>query len=424
MSLRSLLISRIAEKLTGEARQTSLRAAAERKRRADGSPHVVRYFHQADDPYSCLVAQALWQLTKRYDVQLDCYLVSPPENWAAPERENLESWARRDAALLAGKAGLSFANVARQPSRERLALAEAALATALIDGRFIDEAGAISQALWSDAPLAPGGADATAAKATGDALRARLGHYLGGMLHYGGEWYWGLDRLHYLEERLAHLGARRPGAPATFIYPQPDTPRQDAVLGAKGELHYYLSFRSPYTWIAAHRVKALADAYGLDLKLRFVLPMVMRGLPVPKAKRSYIMADSAREARRARVAFGRICDPVGRPVERGYSLLPWAIEQGKGFAYCHAFMEAVWSGGVDAGTDAGMRRIVEIAGLDWREARQKIGDTTWIGEAEANRLELMSLGLWGVPSFRFNTTTAWGQDRLWVIEDAIRASRS
>ena len=52
--------------------------------------------------------------------------------------------------------------------------------------------------------------------------------------------------------------------------------------------------------------------------------------------------------------------------------------------------------GVDAGTDAGMRRIVEIAGLDWREARQKIGDTTWIGEAEANRLELMSLGLWGV----------------------------
>ena len=28
------------------------------------------------------------------------------------------------------------------------------------------------------------------------------GHYLSGMLYYGGEWYWGLDRLVHLERRL------------------------------------------------------------------------------------------------------------------------------------------------------------------------------------------------------------------------------
>lgn len=424
MSLRSLIVPRIAERLTGEARQTSRREAAERRRRASGEPHAVDYFHQTDDPYASLVAQILPLLAKRYDIRLRCHLVSAPPDWAAPERARLLAWSRMDAQLLARKAGLAFKDAGAQPSAERVASAEAALAAARDAGRFVEEAGAISQALWSGADLPVRDAAVAAAKTDGDALRARLGHYLGGTFHYGGEWYWGLDRLHYLEDRLAALGARRPEAPASVIYAQPQTPLPDAKPGPAGEIHYYLSFRSPYTWIAAQRVKALADAYGLDLKLRFVLPMVMRGLPVPPAKRTYIMLDAAREARQAGVPFGRICDPLGRPVERGYSLLPWAMGQGKGFDYCVAFMRAVWSQGVDAGSDAGMRNIVEAAGLDWRAARPLIGNNDWRKEAEANRQELMSLGLWGVPSFRFNDVFAWGQDRLWAVEDAIRAQRT
>ena len=260
-------------------------------------------------------------------------------------------------------------------------------------------------------------------KAEGDALRARLGHYLGGMLHYAGEWYWGLDRLHYLEDRLADIGARKAAAPATPVYLQPLSPLADAAPASGlngGDLHFYLSFRSPYTWIATARAKALADAYGLKLRLRFVLPMVMRGLPVPPAKRSYITLDAAREARRVGVPFGRVADPVGKPVERGYSLLPWAIEQGRGYEFCHAFMRGVWSQGIDAGSDAGLRLIVEAAGLNWLEACPRIGNDAWRAEAESNRQELFGLGLWGVPCFRFGDTFAWGQDRLWVIEDAIR----
>jgi 2-hydroxychromene-2-carboxylate isomerase len=37
--------------------------------------------------------------------------------------------------------------------------------------------------------------------------------------------------------------------------------------------------------------------------------------------------------------------------------------------------------------------------------------------AEANRLEMLGLGLWGVPSFRVgNLPGHWGQDRLWAVE--------
>lgn len=423
MSIRSFLVSRIAEKITGPGRLHRAREHAERRRREAGAPHRVDYFHQASDPYSCLVAQVLPQLAARYDIDLRCHLVSAPPDWAAPEREKLDSYSRLDAQRLAARVGLTFADPGVQPSPARLQQAEAALAQSLRAGGFVTDAGPIAKALWSGAPLPASAENAASLKAEGDALRAGLGHYLGGTIHYAGEWYWGLDRLHYLEERLAGLGARKSDAPAEVIYPQPASPRSDASPSpatAGRDLHVYLSFRSPYTYLAMARARTLADAYGLNLRLRFVLPMVMRGLPVPAAKRTYIALDAAREARRVGVPFGRVADPLGKPVERGYALLPWAIAQGRGYEFCLAFMRSVWSEGVDAGGDAGLRRIVESAGLDWRGARPLIGNNDWRAEAEANRHELFGLGLWGVPCFRFEGTSAWGQDRLWVIEDAIR----
>lgn len=423
MSFRTLLVSRIAEQITGAERQRRLRVREERKRVRSGRSHRVDHFHQAGDPYAYLVAQVLPLLVARYDIEFHCHVVSAPPDWAAPEREKLDAYSRRDATRLAARAGLQFADPGCQPSPERVAQAEIALAQSLRSGSFVAEAAKISAALWADAPTPSGEGEAASLKAEGDALRARLGHYLGCVLHYAGEWYWGLDRLRYLEERLADLGARRTGAPVEPVYAQPFVPRGDAspALAARGgDLHFYLSFRSPYTYIAVQRAKALADAYGLNLRLRFVLPMVMRGLPVPPAKRTYIALDAAREARRLGVPFGRVADPVGKPVERGYSLLPWAIEQGRGYEFCLAFMRGVWSQGVDAGSNGGMRRIVEDAGLTWADARSRIGNPDWRSEAEANRQELFGLGLWGVPCFRFGETSAWGQDRLWVIEDAIR----
>jgi 2-hydroxychromene-2-carboxylate isomerase len=63
---------------------------------------------------------------------------------------------------------------------------------------------------------------------------------------------------------------------------------------------------------------------------------------------------------------------------------------------------------------------VEIAGLPWPEAREQLACENWREEAEANRLELLEIGHWGVPCFRVNNVCVWGQDRLWVIEDALK----
>lgn len=69
-----------------------------------------------------------------------------------------------------------------------------------------------------------------------------------------------------------------------------------------------------------------------------------------------------------------------------------------------------------------MKRIVEEAGLPWNEARERLGNEEWRIEAEDNRAEMFRLGLWGVPSFRVGDTAVWGQDRLWQVEEALRAN--
>ena len=78
---------------------------------------------------------------------------------------------------------------------------------------------------------------------------------------------------------------------------------------------------------------------------------------------------------------------------------------------------------VDAGEDAGLKRIVAASGLDWREAQGHLADDAWRRTAEVNRTEMLGLGLWGVPSFRVGSVFAWGQDRLWVMQDALNAGR-
>ncbi len=422
MTLKSLIVSPALAHLLSPQRRLQQHEHYEKRRRKRGRPAVIEYFHQGDDPYSHLMLQLLPRLHEQYAVEIKPWLVGPPPDWAAPERAMLEDWSRRDAASLANHLGLVFAPHHEQPRAAAITLADAALADAIDRGRFFEESPGISDALWRGGPLPSCPANgAQAAIRAGNARRQAAGHYLGATLFYGGEWYWGPDRLHYLARRLQQAGLTREGATDNPLIPPQSSPAPAGNAHDRElELHFFLSFRSPYTYLAAVRVFALARKRNASLKLRFVLPMVMRGLPVPRAKKMYIMTDVAREASRLGIPFGRIADPLGRPVERGYSLLPWARSEGRGEEYCLAFLRGVWAQGIDAGSDRGMRRIVESAGLSWTGARDHLDTDTWRAEAEANRSEMISLGLWGVPSFRVGNTAVWGQDRLWQVDAALR----
>ncbi len=368
-------LSRIISTVFTSPALRSIRRQVHAMRRAINGTARVLYFHQPDDPYSQLAAQCLKPLADQYRISITTYCVSAPDAAAAPEPERLNALARLDAALLAAAHGLKF-----------------------------PATGAI-----------PFDAD-------GDAKRKALGHYLSAMFWFEGEWYWGVDRLHFLEERLHAAGLSKSGSAFQPITPVKEVTFSGTKNCARGAtLDCFLSFRSPYSYIAIPRVRKLAEHYGAELRLRFVLPMVMRGLPVPAAKRLYIMLDTKREAERLDLRFGTIVDPVGAPTERGLAVLHHAIKLGKGPDFAESFLRGAFAEGISAGSDPGLARLATRAGLTPAEIAAALNDNSWREVAEANREELLALGLWGVPSFRVNANRPhWGQDRLWAIEQELQ----
>ena len=90
-----------------------------------------------------------------------------------------------------------------------------------------------------------------------------------------------------------------------------------------------------------------------------------------------------------------------------------------------AFRAAFYRG-VNTNKDAGLRKVVEAAGLSWQDAEAVIDNPDWQPRLEENRQAMYGFGSWGVPTFRLldargNTVVwAWGQDRLWLIAREIQ----
>ena len=182
---------------------------------------------------------------------------------------------------------------------------------------------------------------------------------------------------------------------------------------------------SPYTAVGHQRVMDLVARSGVTLKLRPVMPMMMRGIPAPREKQMYIISDAKRESAAARVRFGNFVDPFGEPVKKAFALYPWIARQGKAEAYVTAYLSAAWATGIDICSDAGLQQVIESIGLRPEDAFQHMDNDEWQPLLEDNVQAMLAENLWGVPSFRVTggsvvtSFACWGQDRIWRVESEI-----
>ena len=431
------LTSRVMSHVTEPGRLERAHRKAERVRAKAGDRHRVDYFHQVEDGYSHLAAQVLHRLADRYDIDLVCHLVSGPSGNNSPEPELLLQLSRYDAQKVASAYGLTFPSHPEAPDPELVSLAESVLAHQS-NIEFAEYAEAVGAALWSGDKAALlqyakqwGQADTRSVAqciASGNERLRALKHYSSAMFYYGGEWYWGVDRLYHLERRFRELGVdRHAGLP-----PLAPRPVETGTLKDNGSLtlEFFPSMRSPYTAISFDLTVKLARETGVNLVVRPVLPMVMRGVPATRQKGMYIFSDTAREAAAAGVPFGNFYDPIGDPVRKGYALYQWACEQGRGNEFFSAFLRCAFALGVNLNRPKGLQQAVEMAGLNWSAAQMHTDDESWEALLEANRGAMYGAGLWGVPSFRLTDKkgkeclATWGQDRLWLVAREIQRQLS
>jgi len=405
------------------------REEQEKIRKKEGRPHEVFYFHELLDPYSHITAQLINKFTSEYSVELVPMVVNEPPSKTVHEPSLYRKYCLTDATRIAPFYGVEFPSD-KLPNAQVVSLAQRILC-GLERDEFISRIAEISALVWSGNELALEAlmTEKTMSEETTHATissneqkRDEVEAYMGSTFSYEGELYWGVDRLDHLEHRLKDLGLKR-NVDTNYVSERKKTNTSDIPNHSNIELEFYPSLNSPYTSISLERIKLLQSNYPIKIITKPVLPMLMRNMTIPTYKARYIFRDTAREAKKHGVPFGKVISPLGKPAERAYSLFPWINQQGKGFEYICRLMISSFRKAEDIGINSYLKLLIEDLELDWTEAQKYLDTDDWKDELEKNRLIMYEGDSWGVPSFRLvdgdKTFTTWGQDRIWLIEEEI-----
>jgi 2-hydroxychromene-2-carboxylate isomerase len=414
---------------------TLKRALIELRRKLTFRQRVVHVFLQLDDPYSYLLSYYLEHVAHRYKrVAFRFYLCQALSGEFMPQPGLLAEYSVTDCKLLAKEFGVPFLDIGIAPAVEYRRPLLDFLADEHGEEDFVQTFTKALAIFWrGDSEgaarlIGRAGADqaSTNVLVGKNQLKLRkMGHYNCATMYYAGEWYWGVDRLLYLTERFDAQGLNRFKEPVPELQSLEQAMQMNlpATVPAAAEklppLEMFYSFRSPYAYLALTRVFKIVDAFGIKLKIRPVLPMVMRGLSVPKSKLLYIANDANREARKLQVPFGKIADSVGEGAERCIAAFYYAESQGKERDFMYIAGQAIWSRAVDVATDEGMQIVAKRTGLFWPDVKAAMENDDWRPTVEANREALTDIGLWGVPSFNVGEVAMWGQDRDWLLARKI-----
>jgi 2-hydroxychromene-2-carboxylate isomerase len=256
----------------------------------------------------------------------------------------------------------------------------------------------------------------------GNKKRDECNHYLGGIFHYGGENYWGVDRINLLLERLDNLGANK----ANSLRIHPAVSKSGANYNTSNvKLELFFSANSPYTYLSFDRVRKLGEKYNIPVVVRPIKPMLMRGMGISRRKGFYILSDCARIAEKLKIPFGKIRIATGLPLTRIYSLFPYVDRKGKGFDYLHRCMKGAYAEAQDISSKTFLRKVLIDLDLNPDEAFVHLDSKDWESGFEKNRLAMYRVNCWGAPTFKLfhkrkNILSTWGQDRIWLIEEELK----
>ena len=410
---------------TGEAARRALTRA---RQRITNAPSRLDFYVDIGDPMSYLTAQAVTRLAAAYPIELGVHVVTPPASDVDPAPTLRTKHAVRDAREVAAYWNVEFpaqkeadSNLVRDVGtsliKDRPAADQLRAVTELTGAMWAGDRKALGQLLLKYGTESSTSIPPVLNAAYGELRKA--GHYQGAMLHYGGVWYWGIDRLPYLEAVLAaEHGARPP-----VVAPRDEAERGPLALSEKPlTCELWFSFRSPYSYLALERIEQVLAPHGIPLVLKPIAPMIARGLPMPQVKQMYIVRDAKREADRLGIAFGELCDPRGKGVDNCLAIAHWAAKRGPAelMAFVRSAMRGIWSEALDVAEYVDLKQIVERTGLSWDEAQAALGDPEAAKVAHANATDLAVFSLWGVPSLRCGDFVAWGQDRLPLLADRLR----
>ena len=196
----------------------------------------------------------------------------------------------------------------------------------------------------------------------------------------------------------------------------------------------YFSFRSPYSYLAVGRYRAMTERYDLDIALRPVWPLAIREPDFFERNHpnwlGYTMRDMLRVAQFHDIPFGAprpdpiVLDVATRRIaadqphiRRVTRMGQAAARRGSGLPFAHEAGQLIWGGQENWHEGDHLGGALARAGLDPAEIEREVAAQPDALDAEiaANQDALEAAGHWGVPTLVFDGEPFFGQDRIEMV---------
>ncbi|NKC32858.1 2-hydroxychromene-2-carboxylate isomerase [Falsiroseomonas selenitidurans] len=178
---------------------------------------------------------------------------------------------------------------------------------------------------------------------------------------------------------------------------------------------FWFDFASPYSWLAAEQVEAVAARCGRRVAWRpFLLGVVFRQTGMaPVAAQAlrgdYARLDVARLARRLGLDCATIAPSPGCSVALATAF--YALPPPRAPRFALAALRATFAEGRDLSTAEAASGLAGLEELSPPAARARLRAATE---------EALRLGIFGAPYFLADGEPFWGQDRLPMLEATLR----
>jgi 2-hydroxychromene-2-carboxylate isomerase len=300
------------------------------------------------------------------------------------------------------------------PDAQRPALTHALYRAYWVDGRDVADRAVLAE-LAARHGLDAGVIDAPETKAAlHAATEAAAARGLFGVpaMGVGDRFFWGQDRLHFVEAALT-------GRPPAYAEPRP------AVAGAR--VTFFHDFSSPFSYLASTQVDARLVATGAAVVSRPILVgALFREIGTPdvpmlamsEARRRYVARDLADWAAFWNAPF-RFPDTF--PL-RTVAALRVAIAEP---AATPALYRAAWVDNQDVGRPEVLGTVLDAAGFDGKALVARAAEDDELKAAlRENTRAAEAAGACGVPTFLVERPDRapevfWGQDRFELVQEAL-----
>jgi 2-hydroxychromene-2-carboxylate isomerase len=225
-------------------------------------------------------------------------------------------------------------------------------------------------------------------------------------MQLGTKRWWGQDRLHLVEHALGGPG----------VDTAPTRPKK------RRKLTFYHDFSSPFSYLASTQVDRIAEAAGATVDWKpILLGALFREIGTPdvpmfamaEAKRQYMGQDLDDWARWWGVDFRF---PEQFPL-RTVAALRVALQAPETARHIYG---AAWAHGKDIGDAEVLTEVLDAAGFDGTALLEGTQDPAIKQALKDNTAAAITAGACGVPTFTLRNELWWGQDRLGLVEAALR----